>query len=207
MRRAWWFLALLIGAAAAVPVLGGVFGVRRRRRRRAGLAVVGGWRLALRRLTLVFGTVTFGLAATAAAVNDHYSYIPSFHALFGDVSPDLVSHPVAARSEVGDGAVRSVAKKAADHGTVEQVPVAGRPADRRVPGPHLGAAPPGPLPRDRLPLGVRPPRPQRLHGRPLRVGCPGGTGQHPRPVPADDPPPPAPRGVPRRRHERRPVPV
>ena len=125
MLLAWWFLALLIGAAAAVPVLGGVFGVRRRRRRRAGVAVVGGWRLALRRLTLVFGTVTFGLAATAAAVNDHYSYIPSFHALFGDVSPDLVSHPVAARSEVGDGAVRSVAKKAADHGTVEKVPVAG----------------------------------------------------------------------------------
>src|SRR5882724_4114389 len=98
MLLAWWFLALLISAAAAHPVLGVVLGIRRRRRRRAGRPVISGWRLGARRLSLVLGTITFATAATAAAVNDHYSYIPSFHALFGDVSPDLVSHPVAARS-------------------------------------------------------------------------------------------------------------
>src|SRR5437660_8455730 len=126
MLLAWWLLALLIAAAAAHPVLAAVLGIRRRRRRRAGRPVISGWHLGARRLSLALGTVTFALAATAAAVNDHYSYIPSFHALFGDVSPDLVSHPVAARSAVGDGVVAAaVTKKMSDHGTVEKVAVAG----------------------------------------------------------------------------------
>lgn len=141
MLLAWWFLTLLICAAAAVPLAGVAFGVRRRRRRRAGLGVSRGWRLALRRLTLGLATLTFALAATAAAVNDHYSYIPSFHALFGDVSPDLVAHPVASLSAQAarsagsarrsDPAMIPVAAKtdkaarAANHGTVEKVSVAG----------------------------------------------------------------------------------
>ena len=133
MLLAWWFLALLIAAAAGTPLLWIGLGVRRRRRRRAGRAVISGWRLPVRRLSLAFGTVVFTLAAIAAAVNDHYSYIPSFHALFGDVSPDLVSHPVAARSAVaqrshrtGDGAAAvPAAVKIPDHGTVEKVSVDG----------------------------------------------------------------------------------
>ncbi|HEV8627363.1 MAG TPA: alpha/beta hydrolase-fold protein [Acidimicrobiia bacterium] len=132
MLMAWWFLALLVGAAAAVPAAGLAFRARRRRRRRAGLAVSTGWHLALHRLTLLLTTLTFAVAATAAAVNDHYSYIPSFHALFGDVSPDLVSYPVAARSAQRSGpAVIPVAAttnrpgKAAGHGTVEKVSVDG----------------------------------------------------------------------------------
>jgi enterochelin esterase-like enzyme len=128
MLLAWWFLALLTGAALAGPVAGALLGVRRRRRRRSGRPLVGGWRLALRRLSLVLGTVTVALAATAAAVNDHYSYIPSFHALFGDVSPDLVSRPVAARSARPSGPVGEAmpARAAApDHGTVEKVKVDG----------------------------------------------------------------------------------
>jgi len=132
MLLAWWFLALLIAAAAAFPVLGVVLGIRRRHRRKAGKPVIHSWRLALGRLSLALATLTFALAATAAAVNDHYSYIPSFHALFGDVSPDLVSHPVAASvararaaaGAVGGEAAMPVAKKS-DHGTVEKVQVVG----------------------------------------------------------------------------------
>jgi enterochelin esterase-like enzyme len=128
MLLAWWFLALLLGAAAAIPMAGTACGIRRRRRRKAGLAVSHGWGLALRRLALGVTTLTFGLAATATAVNDHYSYIPSFHALFGDVSPDLVAHPVAARSAMLPVSTNSdhPAKPTA-HGIVEKVPV-GAPA-------------------------------------------------------------------------------
>jgi enterochelin esterase-like enzyme len=132
MLLAGWFLALLVGAAAAVPAAGVACGVRRRRRRRAGLGVSTGWPLALRRLALLLATLTFASAATAVAVNDHYSYIPSFHALFGDVSPDLVSHPVAARSaRRSTPAVIPVItnpetpRKPADHGTVEKISVDG----------------------------------------------------------------------------------
>ncbi|HVW32142.1 MAG TPA: alpha/beta hydrolase-fold protein, partial [Acidimicrobiia bacterium] len=137
MLLAWWFLAVLIGAAVGVPMLGVALGVRRHRRRKADLPVIRGWRLALRRTGLVLTTATFAVAAILAAVNDHYSYIPSFHALFGDVSPDLVSRPVAARSAVaaargpaGSGAAPGEAalpakKPSTDHGTVEKVPVAG----------------------------------------------------------------------------------
>jgi len=134
MLMAWWFLAVLVGAAIAVPAIGSACGVRRNRRRRAGQPVTTGWHLAVRRGGLVLATLTLASAATAAAVNDHYSYIPSFHALFGDVSPDLVSHPVAARSvqrPAHHAAVIPVATntdkahKLADHGTVEKVSVAG----------------------------------------------------------------------------------
>src|SRR5579884_3985392 len=100
MLLAWWFLVLLIVGAVGSPALAAALGIRRRRRKKAGRPVIHGWRLAGRRLSLVLATLVLGLAATAAAVNDHYSYIPSWHALFGDVSPDLVSHPVAASSAV-----------------------------------------------------------------------------------------------------------
>ena len=134
MLLAWWFLALLIAAAAGIPLLGLGLAVRRRRRRRTGRPVISGWRLTARRASLVCGTVVFALAAVAAGVNDHYSYIPSFHALFGDVSPDLVSHPVAARSALArraraagatGAAAVPVAVKKPDHGTVEKVSVDG----------------------------------------------------------------------------------
>src|SRR2546423_11283305 len=134
MLMAWWFLAVLVGAAIAVPAIGTACRVRRHRRQRAGQPVTTGWHLAVRRGGLLLANVTLASAATAAAVNDHYSYIPSFHALFGDVSPDLVSHPVAARSaqrrahhaEVIPVATNTdKAHKLADHGTVEKVSVAG----------------------------------------------------------------------------------
>ncbi|HLJ08785.1 MAG TPA: alpha/beta hydrolase-fold protein [Acidimicrobiia bacterium] len=134
MLLAWWFLALLIAGAAGFPILAAVLGVRRHHRKKAGRPVIHGWRLAGRRLSLVFASLVFGLAATAAGVNDHYSYIPSWHALFGDVSPDLVSHPVAASTAVarahgsegaaaGQDAMPVV--KRSDHGTVEKVEVGG----------------------------------------------------------------------------------
>src|SRR5882724_5644376 len=125
MLLSWWFLALVAGGAFSWPVAAIVLGVRRRRRRRTDRPVVGGWRLGLRRLALVVGTVTFALAATAAGVNDHYAYIPSFHALFGDVSPDLVSHPVAARSARPAGEAMPAKTTTPDHGTVEKVKVDG----------------------------------------------------------------------------------
>jgi enterochelin esterase-like enzyme len=132
MLLAWWFLFLLIVGAVGSPLLAAALGVRRRRRKKAGRPVIYGWRLAGRRLSLVLATLVFGLAATAAGVNDHYSYIPSWHALFGDVSPDLVSHPVAASSAVARahgpeaGAQEAVpVVKRSDHGTVEKVEVDG----------------------------------------------------------------------------------
>ena len=133
MLLAWWFLASLIAAAAGLPLLWIGLGIRRHRRRKAGRPIISGWRLPARRLMLAFGTVVFTLASIAAAVNDHYSYIPSFHALFGDVSPDLVSHPVAARSAreaaaakaAAAGAAVPVAVKIPDHGTVEKVSMPG----------------------------------------------------------------------------------
>jgi enterochelin esterase-like enzyme len=137
MLLAWWFLALLIAGACVVPAGWVALAIRRRRRRRAGRPVISGWRLTARRAALSVATVTFTLAAVAAALNDHFSYIPSFHALFGDVSPDLVSHPVAAESarrgaagaqrgpEPGAAEAVSVATKKTDHGTVEKVEVDG----------------------------------------------------------------------------------
>ena len=133
MLLAWWFLALLIAAAAGFPLLTLGLGIRRRRRRRGGRPIISGWRLAARRASLAFATLVFTLAAIAAGVNDHYSYIPSFHALFGDVSPDLVSQPVAARSAVaarrggsaGGAEAVAAAVKISDHGTVEKVTIDG----------------------------------------------------------------------------------
>src|SRR2546423_13646628 len=99
MLLAWWFLALLISAAAGFPLAAVGFGIRRRRRRRTGRPVMSGWRLAPRPPTLGFGTGGFTLAAAPRAVDHHYSHIPSLHALFGGVSPDPVSPPVAARAD------------------------------------------------------------------------------------------------------------
>jgi enterochelin esterase-like enzyme len=120
MLLSGWLLALLVVLAAGMHGTGLACGVRRRRRLRSGLPVATGWRAAVRRLGITFGAVVLTVAAVAAAVNDHYSYIPSFHALWGDVSPDLAHGPVRHTVVLSAGTQRMP-----DHGTVEKVSVAG----------------------------------------------------------------------------------
>src|SRR2546423_13169108 len=92
MLLSFWFLALL--AAGAIVALGCSVALFARRRHRSShwsgwrsTAVCGG--AACLGLTLTFGAVLDG-------VNRKFSYIPSFAALFGNISPDLTTHAMSA---------------------------------------------------------------------------------------------------------------
>ena len=92
MLLSLWFFVVLISAAAAGFVLLVTFEVQHRRGRRSGRRVMRGLRLHSVRLVGVVATLAMALAATADGVNRHFSYIPTFAALFGDISPDYMHH-------------------------------------------------------------------------------------------------------------------
>jgi enterochelin esterase-like enzyme len=100
-----WFLVTLETLAALPLVASVAFGIRRQRRKWRGLKVRRGWRLAAIRLGTVLATLVFAAVAIADGVNRHYSYIPTFEALAGNVSPDLVHHVVIPTSVLPDHGV------------------------------------------------------------------------------------------------------
>jgi len=114
-----WFFVLL-AAVASLALLGFVALERRHRvRRRADAQVARGWRLGLYRAGGVVGCLTLALATTAEGFNRHYSYIPTFAALFGYVSPDLVHRASAGATPPPPH------QKPPDHGVVEEISVPG----------------------------------------------------------------------------------
>ena len=119
MLLSLWFFVLLVGVASLA--LAGLVTLewRHRARRRAGSDVAHGWRLGLLRTAGVLFFLVLAMAATAEGFNRHYSYIPTFAALFGYVSPDLVHHPSAGN------APPPREQKPPDHGVVEEVSVPG----------------------------------------------------------------------------------
>ncbi|MHB8670865.1 MAG: alpha/beta hydrolase [Acidimicrobiales bacterium] len=108
-------LSLAAGLCLVAPV---VYEILRWRRRRFGRAVAHGWRLVLIRLLSPLLAFSVTGAAIADGVNRHYSYIPTFAALFGDVSPDLVPQRLIATP-------LAPLAKPPTHGRVEKVAIAG----------------------------------------------------------------------------------
>src|SRR2546423_6867225 len=93
MLLSTWFYGLLVVLTATPVVVWIALDVLRYRRRRRGQPVLEGWRVMLLRGWAVVTALLFGVLATAVGLNQHYQYIPSFAALAGDVSPDLVTGP------------------------------------------------------------------------------------------------------------------
>ncbi|HZR13175.1 MAG TPA: alpha/beta fold hydrolase [Acidimicrobiia bacterium] len=137
MLVATWFYAFLI-ALAIVPLLAwAVLDVLRLRRRRRGLPVISNARAMLLRGWAIVTCLLLGVLATAVGLNRQYQYIPSFAALSGDVSPDLVSAPPTvqaprgatggAATHVGNDAnvVAATGTSKMTHGAVQKVEVAG----------------------------------------------------------------------------------
>jgi S-formylglutathione hydrolase FrmB len=134
-----WFYVVLLVLTAAPVVVWLALDVLRYRRRRRGEPVVERWRAMLLRGWAVVTALLFGVLATAVALNRQYQYIPSFAALAGDVSPDLVTGPgtyggpraagVADRPGPKDRDPRVKTPHAPapmpDHGTVVKVQLAG----------------------------------------------------------------------------------
>ncbi len=93
MLLSTWFYVLLLALTAAPLVAWVALDVLRYRKRRRGQPVLENWRAMLLRVWAVMTALLFGVLATAVALNRQYQYIPSFAALSGDVSPDLVTGP------------------------------------------------------------------------------------------------------------------
>lgn len=134
MLVATWFYVLLIALAGAPLVAWAVLDVLRWRRRRRGLPVISNARVMLLRGWAVVTCLLLGVLATAVGLNRQYQYIPSFAALSGDVSPDLVTTPGNlpvghARPPVAHvgGAVGDVASAPTrpTHGVVQKVEIGG----------------------------------------------------------------------------------
>jgi enterochelin esterase-like enzyme len=138
MLLSFWFFAVLVAAAlAAVAGTIATEVVRYRRGLSGQLAVVGGQAVALRIIAWV-GAIGLTVAAVGDGVNRHFSYIPSFAALSGHYSPDVVAHPVTrasgesrGRTELAAGGALLGSNGHLDHGVVEQI---------QVPGPVSGIA-------------------------------------------------------------------
>jgi enterochelin esterase-like enzyme len=114
-----WFFVLLVGVAGLALAGFAALEWRRRARRRAGAHIAHGWRLALYRSGGVGLCLALAAASTAEGFNRHYSYIPTFAALFGYVSPDLVHRPSAGTTPPPPD------QKPPDHGVVEEISVPG----------------------------------------------------------------------------------
>lgn len=114
-----WFLVAL-GALAVSPVVALIgFELRRTRHRRHGDRVMRAWWAAGVRVLALVVALALGVLTVADAINREYQYIPTFDALAGNVSSDLVAHPVVSRS----GA--SLLPKAPSRGVVEAWSVPG----------------------------------------------------------------------------------
>lgn len=132
-----WFYAFLIGLAVMPLVAWAVLDVLRVRRRRRGLPVISNPRAMLLRGWAIVTCLLLGVLATAVGLNRKYQYIPSFAALSGDVSPDLVAAPPVvpppraaqggASAHVGSDVRADTATGATKltHGVVEKVEVGG----------------------------------------------------------------------------------
>lgn len=98
-----WFEAVLIAVTSVVLLAVLVIEVRRHRRRGAGRRVLGRWwTTGIRGLAVVL-VLALVVVDVADAVNRHYSYVPSFAALLGQVGHDSGRVPTDF-AEVGPGA-------------------------------------------------------------------------------------------------------
>ncbi len=88
-----WFYGLLIALSALPLAAWAGLEILRFRRRRRGQAVLEGWRAMLLRGWAVVTVLLFAVLTVAVGLNRRFQYIPSFTALAGDVSPDLVTRP------------------------------------------------------------------------------------------------------------------
>jgi enterochelin esterase-like enzyme len=121
MLLSLWFLVTL-ACAAGVALVGWVLlGIRHYRRRKAGKHVLHGWQLWLARLGATLLTLVLIVATVADAFNRKFSYIPTFAALRGNISPELVKGHQEPPVEVAAGPAFVMP----DHGTVEEVQVPG----------------------------------------------------------------------------------
>jgi enterochelin esterase-like enzyme len=119
MLLSLWFLIALVVAAAGALLAWVAFGVRRRAWRKAGRPTHGGWRLWVTRALSAVGILALSAAAAADGFNRHFSYVPTFAALRGDVSPDLRKP-----SQVALGPAREPGH-VPDHGVVDKVTIPG----------------------------------------------------------------------------------
>jgi S-formylglutathione hydrolase FrmB len=131
-----WFFFTLLTLTFAPLALWAAVEVSRFRRRLRREPVLGGWLPVLLRGWAVVTAVLFGVLTTAVGLNRHYQYIPSFAAMAGNVSPDLVTGPAPRRSLAtraalhavvpsGTPAASSSARGPTAHGAVVSVPIGG----------------------------------------------------------------------------------
>jgi enterochelin esterase-like enzyme len=130
-----WFFVLLVTLTFTPLVVWAVLEVRRFRRRAQQRPVLRGGLPVLLRAWAVVTALLFGVLTTAVGLNRRYQYIPSFSAMAGDVSPDLVTGRVPRASLATRGTQRqtapgsnvsSVTRRATNgHGVVVSVAVGG----------------------------------------------------------------------------------
>jgi enterochelin esterase-like enzyme len=111
----WFFVVLVACTVAFVMVFVSV--CRPRTRVRFRLTVRSGRIVAAGSMLLA---VTFGVMTVADGINRHYAYMPSFSALRGQYSPDLVGH-----RQVLELALASARGHSPSHGIVERVLLSG----------------------------------------------------------------------------------
>lgn len=120
MLLSGWFFAALIALAVSAILALVALEVTRRLRHTTGHH----WRMWTARITLPLLFVAFGLAAVADEVNRHFDYIPSFAALGGHVSRDLVAGDSPYAAQLQSGTANSGPMP--PHGIVLQLTLTGR---------------------------------------------------------------------------------
>jgi enterochelin esterase-like enzyme len=139
-----WLFGLLIATVVIAVVLWVGVEVRRVRRRRGGRPTWG--RLAGLGARTGAAVLVILLVVTTVldAVNRHYQYVPTFSALFGPVSRDLVEHPrsqIAAVRPAPPQTATGAAVVATSTAPLPPMPPHGVVEEQQVGGPASGVAP------------------------------------------------------------------
>jgi enterochelin esterase-like enzyme len=132
---AGWFFIVLIALTFTPLVVWAALDVWRFRRRLRHQPVMRGWLPPLLRGWAIVTAVLFGILTTAVGLNRQYQYIPSFSAMAGDVSPDLVRGPAPPRAVAAHdarvsvrsshSAVAASVRRPLTHGVVVSVRIGG----------------------------------------------------------------------------------
>ena len=122
MLLSWWFLAFLTAAAAMSAVVTARLFLPARPSRHRAEGKRPGRRFAVLRALATFLTAVLTVAAAADGVNRHFSYIPTFAALFGEISPDLLGQTLSSSAAAGPPVPGA---HPPSHGVVEKIEIAG----------------------------------------------------------------------------------